>query len=987
VDLYRGPLLPGFYEEWALHERTRLEQAFAHALRDLIITLETLREFDRALPMALRWVAVDPLTEEAHMALMRLYAATGQLPLAKRQFRDWARLLQAEMGEEPSGEAQALLQQLLENPPGSPSPFPTTTPTAARSASPQTAGAPPTPSHPTPTPSVSHASRLPLQLTRFFGREQELTQLQALLRSQDHRLLTLTGPGGTGKTRLALEVAQRLTAEWQGPLWFVPLADLTEAERLPDAIARAIGLRLSADFDALDQIVEALSACPTLLILDNFEQLPEEAAERVQHLLQRLPLLTCLVTSRHLLKIGGEQEFPIAPLPTPQSTEAGKTEATSSMLPSSNSRIESALLAYPSVQMFVDRARQSRPDFQLTTANAEIVSALCRQLEGIPLAIELTAAWAQMLTPTQMLERLNRRFDLLTSRRKDLPPRHRTLRATLEWSFRLLSPELQQMFARLCIFHGGWALEAAEALCRREEQDAFEESMDSVLLTLSLLVERSLILAEESGEGMRYRLLETLREYGREQLTDAERREMQARHLGYFLELAEQAERALFGPDQVRWMDRLEQEHDNLRAALRFCQHENDRHAGLRLAGGLTEFWHRRGHAREGSQWLETFLALPTEVPPDVLAKALLSLGSLQNLFAPGERVLELYEQSLSLSRQIGDRSAMARVLQQMHEVVYFQQRDAARSVALLEQSLALCRAVADLKGVAETLLRLGNVIRDQGDYPQANALYGQSLALNRQIGDRYAEAHVLGDLGYMHTQQGEYLRAITFLQEGLAISREIGHIGYTGHLLWLLGRVKEMQAEYSEAQTLLEEAVQIGRKSGGQQLVFNALTNLGIVAELQQDYATALTRYTEALGVGREMGSRWAVADSQIRMGRMHLHLHAYQTARTLCQQSLSLWQEGRNVDRQIGDCLMLMAQIALAQKETVLAARLFGAAEACRESLTWPMSPAEHEVFASYQQACRNLLDDAQVTQLWAEGSQFPLSTAITLALTHPL
>jgi predicted ATPase len=400
---------------------------------------------------------------------------------------------------------------------------------------------------------AGYAHQLPVQFTRFFGREDELTRLEEILLEEKPHLLTLTGPGGSGKTRLALEAARQLIEPFGGAVWFVPLQDLTDPGLLPGAIAASLRLPRLPQVEPLEQVVEVLSRQPSLLVLDNFEHLlgsglmvndsmvygstinhQPSAISLVRTLLERVPSLTLLITSRQVLNLTGEREFYVSPLPTPGGEDTPEW-----------------LLRCPSVQLFVDRAQKVRPDFQVTPANAPAVSELCYRLEGIPLALELAAARVQVLTPVQMLAQLEHRFDFLVSRKRDEARRHQTLRAAMDWSYQLLSPELQRFFARLSVFRGGWTLEAAAAVASDEWQVTSDESpitshqspvISNALDTLAQLQECSLVQAEEAGAEMRFRMLETLREYAGEQLASEEQAALRERHADYFLHWVEEAE-------------------------------------------------------------------------------------------------------------------------------------------------------------------------------------------------------------------------------------------------------------------------------------------------------------------------------------------------------------------------------------------------------------------------------------------------------------
>ncbi len=452
VELYRGELLPGFYDEWIEQERTRLEETYLHALNRLVNLLTQARDFDRALNYARRALNADPLREESHQTLMRLYADTGQPAAAMEHYSELQRLLKEQLNAAPSAATRALARNISEQ-------LSVTSDQKVRKGKEGERrgkkGIVKEVSSPSPSfsPSPAPAGSLPLQFTRFFGREKEIARLRGMLLSEQTRLVTLTGAGGTGKSRLAIEVGARLRDEFTGGVWFVPLADLSDPRLIAGAVRDALRLLRSPGIEPMEQVVNALSRQPALLVLDNFEQLASSGALVVLTLLKRVPSLTCLVTSRRRLNVAGEREFPVLLLPLPEH---------------SDTRTPEHLMSFPSVQLFVDRAQAARPDFQVTKRNASTVAELCRRLEGIPLAIELAAARAQVLTVAQMLDRISKRFDLLSKRRADTTLRHRSLWAAMEWSYQLLSPELQRFFASLSVFRGGWSVEAAERVCFEE---------------------------------------------------------------------------------------------------------------------------------------------------------------------------------------------------------------------------------------------------------------------------------------------------------------------------------------------------------------------------------------------------------------------------------------------------------------------------------------------------------------------------------------
>jgi predicted ATPase/DNA-binding SARP family transcriptional activator/Tfp pilus assembly protein PilF len=823
---------------------------------------------------------------------------------------------------------------------------------------------------PPPGVPTGYGGHLPLQFTRFFGREQELAQLLAQLTpaTARPRLVTLTGAGGIGKTRLAVEAARRLEEAWQGAVWFVPLADLSDVRLIASAIVEAMGQPCLSRAEPLQQAVEALSSQPSFLVLDNFEHLVDAGTMVVQTLLERVPTLTCLVTSRHLLGLTGERELFVRPLPIPQERET----------PEQLSQVES-------VRLFVDRAQAVKPDFQVTPQNALAVAELCDRLEGIPLAIELAAGRAQVLTPAQMLAQLENRFDFLVSRRRDVAARHRTLREAIEWSFRLLAPDLQRFFAGLSVFRGGWSLEAAETVCEAGASEDAGPGPGLALDYLAQLRDCSLILTEEAGPGasaMRFRMLETLRAYATEQLTAGERAALRERHRDCFLALAEAAEPHLLDAEQMAWLERLETEHDNLRAATEWRGTQESAGAGLRLAIALRRFWEIRGYAREGRLYLADLLAQEQAAPRTALrASALIGAGRLAEVQGDYAAARALYEESLAIARESGERPGLAESLYHLG-VLAQEQGDYGAARLLLEESLAIRREFGDSAGVAASLNALGNVASHRGDYAAARRLYEESLTLRRALEDRRGIAASLTNLGLLLHEQGDAASARALHTESLALHRALGDKSGAAASLTNLGRVATDEGDFAAARTLFEETLAIRRELGEKQGIATSLNNLGVVALYQEDFPAARAFFEESLTLRRLLGARRGIASSLANLGHVTWKLQDYTVARSLAEQSLAILCELAD-KRGIADRLEMFALLDASEGQPARAARLFGAAEALRADIAAPLAAVEREEYAPHIARVREALGEAAFAAAWAQGHSMTPEQAVDCAL----
>ena len=600
-----------------------------------------------------------------------------------------------------------------------------------------------------------HIHNLPEQPTPLLGREREVAAVRALLLREEVRLVTLTGPGGIGKTRLGLQVAADLSDQLADGVYFVALASMTNPALVASTIAQALGLREAGGRSPVDSLKAYLTGKHLLLLLDNFEQVVA-AATVVAGLLADCPRLKMLVTSREALRVRGEREYPVPPLALP----AGPADART-------------LSQYPATALFVERALAVDPALTVTDATAAAVAEICARLDGLPLAIELAAARVKVLPPEAMLTRLSSRLKLLTGGARDLPERQQTLRSTIGWSYDLLARDEQVLFQRLAVFAGGCTLVAAEAVC----PTAGELEVD-VLEGLGSLVDKSLVRKQEAGveREPRFSMLETIREYGLEQLVaSGEAETLRRAHAVYYLELAQQAEPNLTGPEQGMWLDRLEREHDNLRAALAWARDRGESALGLRLAGALWRFWYTHGYLSEGRSWLEGMLALPEsgdsreEVP--MRARALYGAATLASTQDDFDRAVTLWEASLALSRELDDEAVMASALNALG-LAALQQGDAERAAPLFVESLALSRAMGDPWAIARALLSLAQTAYVQGEYSRAEALFEECLALMRQAGSMSHSAVALLYLGHAARAQGNFARATALYQEGLALSQ-----------------------------------------------------------------------------------------------------------------------------------------------------------------------------------------------------------------------
>ncbi|HSL47443.1 MAG TPA: tetratricopeptide repeat protein [Candidatus Deferrimicrobiaceae bacterium] len=628
---------------------------------------------------------------------------------------------------------------------------------------------------------------LPLPPTPFIGREKEIAAARALLWRDEVRLVTFVGVGGTGKTRLALQVALERGDAFEDGVLFVPLAPIADPALVAAAVAESLGsldVRENRGQSLLDSLKEALHGKQMLVVLDNFEHVIA-AAPVVGDLLAAAPRIKILVTSREPLHVRGEHEFPVPPLALPNRTPGPPL---------------GDLGHYEAVRLFVERATAVKPDFALTNETAPAVAEICQRLDGLPLAIELAAVRIKVLSPQAMLARLSNRLKLLTGGARDLPARQQTLRNTIEWSHSLLTENEKRLFRRLPVFVGGCTLDAAEAVCNVGGELEIVDLMAS-------LVDKNLVrLAERDGHP-RLGMLETIREYALEQMAaSGEAAVVRQAHADYFVRVAEEAERHLNGPQETEteWLVRLEAAHGDFRAALAWHRERGDIEAGLRFAGALQRFWFVRGYLSEGRAWLGSLLTAGGT--PASASRAKATYGACQLAWAHGDfpQATVLGQEALALTRAIGDRGGMAVSLMLLGVVAWTLNLDYERSKPLLEESLALFREVDDRWYPSNVLTNLGLVAERQGDYARAQALIEEALAGAREWGNRRAIAFSLMGLGIVALSQGAYDRATTALQESVILLRETGHKLFLFYCLSLLVRTAAGRSQLERAARLL---------------------------------------------------------------------------------------------------------------------------------------------------------------------------------------
>jgi predicted ATPase/class 3 adenylate cyclase/Tfp pilus assembly protein PilF len=659
----------------------------------------------------------------------------------------------------------------------------------------------------------AYRNNLPLQPTPLVGREEEVSEVCDLLRGEATHLFTLTGPGGIGKTRLALQTAANLLDDFPDGTFFAPLATLTEAELFFSAVAETLGVKETAEQPLEESLKDYLGQRRLLLVLDNFEQVLG-AAPQVTELLAVAPGLKVLATSRAPLGLYGEHEFPVPPLSLPDLKRPPPLER---------------LTQYEAVGLFVERAQAIKPDFKVTNESAPAVAEICVRLDGLPLAIELAAARIKMLPPKAMLQRLTSRLKLLTGGARDLPERQRTLRATIEWSHALLDQGEQMLFARLAVFSGGRTLEAMEAICDAEGDlpvDTFEG--------VSSLLDKSLLRQEEGPNGEpRFVMLETIHEFAREKLgQSAEVEQIKRVHAQYFLTLAEEAYPELKGPNQLEWLERLEAEHDNMRAALTWALERKEVEVALRLGGALSWFWSLRGYHSEGRRWLEEALAMEGRGSPEVRAMSLAGAGALASEQGDYDRAQEACQEGLELlEHEAREASEAKRCLLACLGWMAWEREDYRRATELYEESLALSREMSDTWWLASTLSDLALVSHFRGDSERATELYEQSMEFFREQGDKQSLAFCLNNLAMMAISQGDLGRAAQLTDESVALLRESGARGPVSMVLYNLGWMALLQDDLSRAADLYRESLSLSWETGLNPIVQSALEGFALVA------------------------------------------------------------------------------------------------------------------------------------------------------------
>ena len=763
-------------------------------------------------------------------------------------------------------------------------------------------------------------NNLPAQLTSLIGRERDVTVACNLLLRPDVRLLTLTGTGGVGKTRLALQVATQLLEDFTDGVFFVSLAPISDPSFVISTIAHSFDLRKAGNLSSLEYLKAYLREKCLLLLLDNFEHVVA-AAPLLIELLQTCPRLKILVTSRAVLRVSGEQEFSVPALALPDLNHLPEIEV---------------LTQYAAVALFLQRARAIKPNFQLTSVNAHAIADICTRLDGLPLAIELAAAWIKLFSPQALLARLNRRLLILTSGRRDMPVRQQALRNTIAWSYDLLSIYEQRLFRRICVFKGGCTLAAVEAVVQAVSNDGAIDILEGV----ELLLDKSLLQQSEQVDGEpRLTVLETVREYGLECLTaNAETEEIQHAHAEYYLALVEEIEPQLGGPQQIAGMEQLEREHDNIRAALQWSLEWGKAGQGmemaLRFGGALRRFWALHGHHSEGQIFLEQALIGSEGVVASVRAKALSTAAHLA--LEKGN-----YEQGKVLA----------------------------------EQSFILYRNIEDPRGIAFSLHLLERIARTRGDYRIARTLIEASLLLWRKMGDKERIAWSLFRLARQDEERGEYARARLLFEENLTIFEELEN---KEGIAWTFFRLAELlfisQDDPMMIDALLEKSRLLMREVGDKEGIALCFCLSGRLALERGDVVIAHSLIENSLAVVRQSGHKESIAESLKFLADVTACRGDYAAARALYEDSLTILKEV-GMAGPIASCLEGAAGVAVAEGELRWAVQLLCEAGVLREAIGVPIPPIECAGYERSVVTLRSQLGEGAFSVAWTEGRAMTL------------
>ena len=839
-------------------------------------------------------------------------------------------------------------------------------------------------------------NNLPVQLTSFVGRDPEMAEVGTLLTTS--RLVTLAGAAGCGKTRLALQVAAEKIDEFEDGAWFVDLAPVTDPALVPHTTADAIGVKEEPRRSILETLIEYVRKRRILLLLDNCEHVLSACTDLAADLLKSCPNLVIMTTSREPLGVPGETSWRVPSLPIPDAA---------------HSRTLDELTQFDSARLFLDRALARSPDLQLDTNEAAAVGQICRRLDGIPLAIELAAAHTDVLTCEQIDSMLDDHFRILTGGARTALERQQTMLAAVGWSYDLLTEHEQVLLRRLSVFVGGFTLEATEEICAGGPFDT-----PQIFGLLSSLVRKSLVVSEKRPHAARYRLLETIRQYARDRLHESgEGAPLRTRHRDWYLALAERAAPELLqGGKQAEWLELLEEEHDNLRAALEWSAADADPQPVARLASALDLFWRIRGYAGEGRRWLSQALERSDVLPPALRAEALTSAGLLAWAHHDHKAARPFLDEALSIGRSTSDESGMAQTLHVLGNVA-ISLGDSNEARTFWEESLEIRQRLGDQRGAGSILHNLAALAYAAGDLDGARQSFEDALAINREVGNRYGEAVTLLNLGELSLQQAEYAPARVRFEEALAIARELGARNEMVHNLGILGDIDFIQGHYEAALNRWEEAAQhahemewveaethirgalaylagnyeegkllyeksaaVSRESGEENRVAESVLWAAYCAEAEGGLVEARSHFEESLSILRPLAGHGG-SDALNGLGRLARAEGDYRQAEALHCESLPLSQKLGD-SKELASALEGLGAAAAGLVEFERAARLYGAAEHLREvigAVIYPHLRAAHEASVESVKAAMS----AEAFQAaWEAGRSMSLEESIEYA-----